>query len=1308
MITNRGLPIAQRRQLPAWWIGVSGALLLAIVAHWHHPGEVLQGGDNFFGYDPAAELAKSFLAWNHFGPFLGAPWASGTWIPWYLVVTPLVAALGAGWAQLVVIWLMLFLAWLGTYGFSRALGVSAIGAVAAAWLYILNPWQQLFTGFNYPLNAAVALAPWLALLALRAAQCETAGAKTRVRVLVCIVATAIVPITAANPALVVVDAFAYLFGAGLGLMSIRPGQRWRYLRWQSVTAGYAILASLWWSFLVVNMFAGLPIDAVLSPKAWSFVIGRSSLLNNLRLNAVWGWVHPEYYWYAASYDRNILEYCGGFTAIALSAVALYFADGARLATVRWCLITALAALFLSKGLHPPLAAVNALLYHIPLSAMFREPTDKAPVVALIALSPLVGFAVDFLRERSSGLVRRARRLLYIAAAVGTIASAWPMMTGAQFHGYTPSYHSGSVGLPPQFVALPPYWQDVGRYLNARRASGGVFVVPADPYYQVHYKWGFYGADYLPNWLLQRRVFIPGLAGYTASDATTAIGSAIEAMFRQHSPLALRMLRAVGVRYVLYRGDVHLQSAPAVGNVTAADVATVAQGIRPRSFGPLSLYDIGTPEPEITVSSVVDAGNYSNMTAGAMLGLRMLDEDVPRIPAASWRPSFALLPRYVERNISENLDIEEFARPQFYQSKTRYIGTGSFGDQVVAVGSSAPLDAKALFGEVDSPQTLPIMVSATALAWPRIGRRLLLDPVNAEFFTPESAWWQFANPYAQPITIARVALTVPPGAPTQWTLATRSSIRRAVLGASTRPRWATFGDVALPPGVTDVFLQGYRDSPALESMRASATSFAVGVMRIDPVRPRTTGPQGCALPRSPCMLRALGTITLGIPFWTMPTVGLLWDHASSSQIMAVIHLSVPPRTVDCATVISPREAFDVFAAATRCLDFSGTPFAVRQAVVNGIDFLAEGGSTIDKLAGAEVNERGVAMTPGAQFGAPLAEQNGVPFTVVGAGGHYTILPSENGGADVSRTTAPGATVLVTLKNGSLMRGQLVRASSAFLNLRDAKGSVWEIPVSQIVTVIWLMAPLDVHIPLWTPGDVPQAFTVTVRAQYVSGGRFELRRGQTTVASATFRESLDRTLAIATIRMRSSGASLDSVDLQLRTSNVGAAPALTQVDVNTIPLNGYGGVLIHAGWGQITLRHQRSANDAATLRASPLLRINSSDPSLSVFSVGPGSCSCASNATPQVVGGGPVFLVTTQVGPGVLATTWPFTREWIALGIRPLGLPDEINLDGWRTGWYIDGPGTVLLVNLADVLEFSLMALAVLTIGMILWKKRRSAR
>ena len=196
-----------------------------------------------------------------------------------------------------------------------------------------------------------------------------------------------------------------------------------------------------------------------------------------------------------------------------------------------------------------------------------------------------------------------------------MTSAESLVNGEIFHGAT--YVAPSV-----YARLPGYWNDLSQALDRDTRPGGVLFLPVDSSYETWFTWGYYGADTVGMSATMHRSFQPAPPfGYFITPARTSIYKRVAGMATFGSPLAARALQDLGIRFIVFRGDVLVP-----GMATAADsLRRTFPGATVRRFGPLTLFDLGDPRPLVTdYSQWIDA--TVPLEAGTTLELGALVKD----------------------------------------------------------------------------------------------------------------------------------------------------------------------------------------------------------------------------------------------------------------------------------------------------------------------------------------------------------------------------------------------------------------------------------------------------------------------------------------------------------------------------------------------------------------------------------------------------------------------------------------------------------------------------------------------------------
>src|SRR5206468_4082868 len=112
-------------------------------------------------------------------------------------------------------------------------------------------------------------------------------------------------------------------------------------------------------------------------------------------------------------------------------------------------------------------------------------------------------------------------------------------------------------LPPAHVAVPAYWTDMARVINNLDTPGTLLVLPPDDFYQMPYKWGYYGDDLFIRDLMQRPVLVPSGESYIQStpEVLNTVALTAKSILAGDWTSVDRLLEALNAPLVLVRGDI---------------------------------------------------------------------------------------------------------------------------------------------------------------------------------------------------------------------------------------------------------------------------------------------------------------------------------------------------------------------------------------------------------------------------------------------------------------------------------------------------------------------------------------------------------------------------------------------------------------------------------------------------------------------------------------------------------------------------------------------------------------------------------
>jgi arabinofuranan 3-O-arabinosyltransferase len=583
-VISAGLARPERSRLHA---GVSGrvaayaapALLAAIaVQTWFRDDTGLATGDLV---PPVAPSDQYVSHWNGFDSGAGGPSYAIVWLPYFEGLRAF-GRLGLSEIAFQRLWLTLLFAGsaAAVVFLARGLVDTPLAAGLAGLLATFNAYH-LITGFDaVPLSAMIA-AGLLGGLVLRAAK---VGERPHPLLFAC--ASLVLGFVFINPAhlfmvfawIAVCVLLAWAAHGGVGLR--------RVTRFLAVAAPLALLFNLWWIVPAALTLTG-PVfsDQFSAPGVaqWSWTHVRNSIPNILGLNSSWAWSYPEYYPFATRLERapfDVLQY----TLVAGAALGLLLAQGTK-QRIALCLAgVGLTAIFVSKGLHPPLAGLNQWLYdHAPGFWLLRDPA-KVNLVVVLVFALLTALAVDRLEQES----KVTSRVVAAVLAGGAIVYGHPLLTGAVVPDERPL-------LPSAHVRVPAAWGEAADYVAAASRQGKVVVLPRLDYYQAPTTWGYYGTSFIHQ-LFERPVVEPLPGGYYSEPVVAQHVGSLEQEILRGGRNVPAVMQALGASYLLLRRDLEA-SFPGRSFVAPGQLAralTRARGLRHvRSFGPLDLYETDT-------------------------------------------------------------------------------------------------------------------------------------------------------------------------------------------------------------------------------------------------------------------------------------------------------------------------------------------------------------------------------------------------------------------------------------------------------------------------------------------------------------------------------------------------------------------------------------------------------------------------------------------------------------------------------------------------------------------------------------------
>lgn len=294
---------------------------------------------------------------------------------------------------------------------------------------------------------------------------------------------------------------------------------------------------------------------------YSYNLNSTSILDAFRMGGYWplgqGYRGDPY----AVWGQTYLSPLFVGISFAIPVLALV---GFLLRSRYWCreplffLSLALASVFIIKGSNPPLSQVNELITdNALLLRLFRAPTVNVGVFLALSYAFLIGWSVSAAYYRI-GDIRRSRlwnrtlslcknAMLVVIAVLLCVVYAYPYWTGDII------YPGGRV-IPSARYAIPDYYWDAGRWLEAQEGDFRILDLPFSKIGYSAYSWdnGYFGATVVP-WLSSH----PAITSANAAGSSLLLqvaGDLSGANAESGNSSDSKTLALLNVKYVLFHRD----------------------------------------------------------------------------------------------------------------------------------------------------------------------------------------------------------------------------------------------------------------------------------------------------------------------------------------------------------------------------------------------------------------------------------------------------------------------------------------------------------------------------------------------------------------------------------------------------------------------------------------------------------------------------------------------------------------------------------------------------------------------------------
>lgn len=438
-------------------------------------------------------------------------------------------------------------------------------ALVASIFYVFNFYRMSTTVLNQQIAWDLVFLPVLLAFYVRIINNLKKSEKPAKNIIgFIIVSTIMGSFSSINPPLVLIILLAFWFIFVYYIIT-ENGIRVKIIKNLVLLVILCLLINIWWviplimsSISTKTTTAGTVVATHISNWIinWSFVHVRASFLNLFWLNGYWGW-NREYYTYFDAYSSPILRLLI-FVPALIAFLGLLFTNNYRKINIYFGFVV-LILIFLSKGLHPPLQDINIFLYkYIPGSFAFREPFPKFHLILIIFLALLIGSScnsiVNTIRKKKFKHKNATSNLFVAFIVLSFMISTFPLITGQVIDPFIVSTGTTTIIIPTH-IQIPDYWYQTANSISQDTEDFRVLITPDDDFYQMPYKWGYYGTDPLPSRLITKPT-LQQQYGYVLNNNYIRMITATYDGIKNNSVVEFNNILALfNVKYIVQRNDI---------------------------------------------------------------------------------------------------------------------------------------------------------------------------------------------------------------------------------------------------------------------------------------------------------------------------------------------------------------------------------------------------------------------------------------------------------------------------------------------------------------------------------------------------------------------------------------------------------------------------------------------------------------------------------------------------------------------------------------------------------------------------------
>jgi len=529
-------------------------IVLGLIPLTWFKAQVLIGSDSLVPFHPQIEFLRASQMWDN-RLEMGRIWIgnSALLMP-FLFSWTLLGTLGLSIPILQRIWLVgvFTLSAASMYYLISAMGVrSKVARMSSVVLYTFNLYVAIVSPFGDVNLLPYATAPLFLGLFIKGLETHSINYSVWVGLVSLLFASGSV-----NPPVYFTQWMMLLLFCVFYMIFVRKEFAFA-MKYVALTVGIALSANLFW---IVTYLVPLSMQTSgnLAPKMYdldwlSWTTVNAKIVNCFRLLGSWAFNQvafgSPYFSFASAYDNPFLTILTlAVPLVAFSALLCY----PRNRKVLFFSVLAIFGLFLAKGRNEPFGNVYLWLYtNIPGFWIFREPWSKFIHMVVLSYAAMIGFTIDWVFSKTVLFKKTWIKSIFVGAVILIlIGNALPLLSGEA----TPSTPRGGVGFFPGVqVNIPKYWIEAGDWINAQPGDWRVFLLPQNPFYQVHYMWGYYGLDVTQS-LLTKPVVNVNFGGYPMSGSAEFLDILYNEIRSNPKANISNVLSVLNAKYVLLRGD----------------------------------------------------------------------------------------------------------------------------------------------------------------------------------------------------------------------------------------------------------------------------------------------------------------------------------------------------------------------------------------------------------------------------------------------------------------------------------------------------------------------------------------------------------------------------------------------------------------------------------------------------------------------------------------------------------------------------------------------------------------------------------